>query len=72
MAIPSQNDFDNWKADFVTKAFFQAAYERIEEAKEVLSVQAGMDALQDNYLRGLIQAYREIQNFHIAEVEDQE
>ena len=56
MAIPSQSDFENWKGDFVTKAFFQAAHERIEDAKDVLSVQAGIDSNQDNYLRGLIQA----------------
>jgi len=69
MAIPSQSDFENWKGDFVTKAFFQAAQERIEDAKDVLSVQAGIDPNQDNYIRGLIQAYREVQDFRIADLE---
>lgn len=68
MAIPSQSDFENWKSDFVTKAFFQAAHERIEDAKDVLSVQSGIDSVQDNYLRGMIQAYREIQNFRIEDI----
>jgi len=70
MTIPNQSDFENWKGDFVTKAFFQAAQERIEGAKDVLSVQAGFDAAQDNYLRGLIQAYREIQDFRIDDLEE--
>lgn len=72
MAIPSRNDFEAWKGDFVTKAFLQAAQERIEDAKELLAVQAGINPEQDNYVRGLIQAYREIQNFHIEDLEGQE
>ena len=72
MAIPSQSDFENWKGDFVTKSFFHAAHERIEDAKDVLSVQAGIDSNQDNYLRGLIQAYREVQQFRIDDLEDRE
>jgi len=72
MAIPNQSDFENWKGDFVTKAFFQAARERVEDAKDILSVQAGIDANQDNYVRGLIQAYREIQDFRIEDIEGQE
>lgn len=72
MAIPSQSDFEAWKGDFVTKAFLQAAQERIEDAKELLSVQAGINPEQDNYVRGLIQAYREIQSFRIEDLEDQE
>lgn len=69
MAIPNQSDFENWRGDFVTKAFFHAAQERIEGAKDILSVQAGLNANQDNYLRGLIQAYREIQDFRIDDLE---
>lgn len=69
MAIPNQSDFENWKSDFVTKAFFLAAQERIEDAKDLLSVQAGIDSNQDNYVRGLIQAYREIQDFRIGDLE---
>ena len=37
MTVISKSDFDNWKSDPVTKAFFQAAQERVEEAKDVLS-----------------------------------
>jgi hypothetical protein len=70
MAVISQNDFINWKSDPVTKAFFQAAHERIEDAKDVLSVQAGINAEQDNYLRGMVQAYREIQDFRIDDIQE--
>ena len=69
MTIPSQSDFENWKGDFVTKAFFHAVQERIEGAKDILSVQTGLNPNQDNYLRGLIQAYREIQDFRIDDLE---
>jgi len=68
----SVTDFDSWRSDQVTKAFFHAAHERIEDAKDVLSVQAGIDSNQDNYLRGLIQAYREVQQFRIDDLEDRE
>jgi hypothetical protein len=70
MQIPSKSDFDNWKSDPVTKAFFTAARERVEDAKEVLSVQAGLDPIQDNLIRGLIQAYREMQDFRIEDLEE--
>ena len=72
MTVISRNDFDNWKSDPVTKAFFQAAQERIEEAKDVLSVEAGLNPIQDNTLRGLIQAYREIQDFRVEDIEEVE
>ena len=70
MTVISKSDFDNWKSDPVTKAFFQAAQERIEEAKDVLSVEAGLNPIQDNTLRGLIQAYREIQDFRVEDIEE--
>ena len=70
MTVISKSDFDNWKSDPVTKAFFQAAQERVEEAKDVLSVEAGLNPVQDNTLRGLIQAYREIQDFRVEDIEE--
>ena len=72
MAILTRSDFDTWKSDVVTKAFFQAARERIEDAKDVLSVQAGFDPKEDNYLRGLIQAYREMQDFRVDDIQETE
>ena len=70
MTVISRNDFDNWKSDPVTKAFFQAAQERVEEAKDVLSVEAGLNPVQDNTLRGLIKAYREMQDFSVEYIEE--
>lgn len=67
MSVISKSDFENWKQDPVTKAFFMAAQQRIEDAKDVLSVQAGINPQEDNQIRGLIQAYREIQFFRIEE-----
>jgi hypothetical protein len=63
----SQSDFENWKADPITKAFFLAADIRIAECAELLSVTAGMDSVQDNYLRGFIAAYREIPAFRVED-----
>lgn len=68
MQVPTRSDFDNWKSDPVTKAFFLAAQERVEDAKELLSVEAGLNPNQDNLLRGMIQAYRELQDFRIDDL----
>jgi len=70
MAILTRGDFDNWLSDPVTKAFVQATKERIEDAKDVLSVQAGINQNEDNYIRGLIQAYREVQDFRIDDIQE--
>ena len=70
MTAISKSDFDNWKSDPVNKAFFQAAQERVEEAKDVLSVEAGLNPVQDNTLRGLIKAYREMQDFSVEYIEE--
>lgn len=68
--VISQSEFYSWKTEPITEAFFEAARIRVEEAKDVLSVQAGMDSAQDNYLRGLIQAYRELQDFRIDDLQE--
>lgn len=70
MQVPTKSDFDAWKQNPVTKAFFAAAQERVEDAKDVLSVEAGLNTVQDNLLRGLIQAYREMQDFRIEDLEE--
>jgi len=68
MATLSRSDFDNWRQDNVTKAFYLAMVERIEEAKEVLSNQAGFNAVEDSYYRGFIRAYREALEFRIDDL----
>lgn len=67
----SAGEFRDWKSHVVTQAFMQAANERIFDAVMQLSVQAGMDSVQDNFLRGFVTAYRELENFRIDDlVED--
>lgn len=61
----TREDWLAWKADPVTQAFFEACEERIEEAKDILSVSAGMDGDQDNLMRGFIKAYREMMEFEV-------
>lgn len=72
MAIVTRSDFRDWKSNPVTRAFFDAAKQRIEEAKEVLSVSAGSDPLEDKILVGLIRAYYEMQDFRVDDLEDNE
>lgn len=61
----SVSDFQNWKCDPVTQAFFSACEQRVEDAKEILATSAGLDSVNDNVYRGFILAYREIQDFRI-------
>lgn len=72
MALITKGDFLDWKQHNVTKAFFDAAQQRIEDAKDVLSFSAGNDVLQDRILVGLIQAYREMQDFYIDDMVETE
>lgn len=64
------SEFISWKQDPVTKAFFMAIIDRIEEAKETLSIKAGFDTAEDNYFRGFIRAYREALDFRIDDLQE--
>lgn len=72
MTVISASDFLDWKSNPVTRAFFDACNIRIEDAKEELAISAGLNATQDNLLRGIIYAYREMQDFHIEDLEGAE
>lgn len=63
--IISEAEFQDWKANLVTKAFFEAAQERVADTKEVLAASAGVNPDQDNFLRGFIAAYREMNQFTV-------
>lgn len=63
----NQQDFNDWKTQPVTRAFFLAAQERIDECKDLLSYSAGTDQAQDRLLVGLITAYREMQEFRVED-----
>ena len=47
-----------------------AVTERIEDAKEVLATQAGLDLNEDNFLRGFIRAYRECLLFRVDDLQE--
>lgn len=66
----TKSDWDTWKSDPVTKAFLEACVQRVEDSKEILAVDAGINPDNDNFMRGFIHAYREIQNFSVEEVND--
>ena len=66
----TKEEWIDWKANLVTKAYFQAAQERIEDAKDLLATSAGFDPPQDSFWRGFIQAYRELRDLRIEEVEE--
>jgi hypothetical protein len=68
--IITKSDFDDWKKSAVTKAFFQAAEERVEDAKEILVAQAGLDGVNDNFYRGFCHAYREMMDFRVEFAEE--
>jgi len=68
--VITASDFDDWKKQDVTKAYFFACQERIDEAVDVLSNTAGTDAVQDNFYRGFIYAYRELMSFRLDDVEN--
>lgn len=52
----------------VTKAFLHAAQERAEDCKEILATSAGLDILQDRFFVGMINAYREMQDFRVDDL----
>ena len=58
-------DFDDWKTNKVTKAFFYASEQRVEDCKEMLVNSAGTNTLQDRFLVGMAHAYREMQDFRV-------
>jgi hypothetical protein len=66
----SKSDFQNWKQDPVTQAFFEACEERMEDSKEILSISAGLDGVADNFHRGFIAAYSEIPLIRVDEDEE--
>lgn len=72
MTVITASDFIEWKSNPVTRAFFEACNERIEDAKDNLSISAGIDSVQDNLMRGIIYAYREMQEFRIDDLEGEE
>ena len=68
----TSSDFRNWQLDHVTHAFYDACNMRIADAKDLLATSAGLDSVQDNFTRGFIAAYLEMQDFHVDDLEGAE
>lgn len=61
----SKQDFQDWKLNDVTRAFYHACNQRIEDCKDILAGSAGLDSDTDNFYRGFIAAYTELQDFRV-------
>lgn len=64
----SKSEFTDWLDNIVTKAYFEAANIRIQDAKDVLATSAGLDQDQDNFFRGFIAAYEEMKQFRVEDL----
>ena len=69
MTLITATEFADWKSDPVTKAFFAACQQRIEDAKDNLAISAGLMPTEDNFMRGFIRAYTEMFDFRIDDLE---
>lgn len=65
----TKSDFDTWKHDPITIAFYEAMVQRIDDCKELLAASAGIDQINDNFNRGFITAYTEALEFRVEDVE---
>lgn len=68
--IISKEDWKDWKSNKVTRLFYSACDERIDEAKETLANTAGQDQILDNFYRGFVYAYREMKEFRFEEADE--
>ena len=71
MSLIKAQEFYDWKKSPVTQAFMLAAKERIQDAMHVLATTAGLNSIEDNYMRGFIQAYREMEEFRIDDLDEE-
>ena len=60
-------DVQVWLADPITKKFFEAIEDRIEQVKELVIKQAGQDSVQDSFYRGYAVACNDILNTQFGE-----
>jgi len=65
LSVITKQDFQDWKLNDVTRAFYHACNQRIEDCKDILAGSAGMDSDTDNFYRGFIAAYTELQDFRV-------
>lgn len=65
----TKDDYTMWKQEPTTIAWFEACQLRVDEGKEQLAQQAGIDPAFDSYVRGMIAAYREMMTFTVEDIE---
>ena len=70
MTPVTKSEWQAWKADPITRAFYQASYERIAEVKDILANYAGIDSVNDNFNRGFIRAYVEMLDFRVDDLQE--
>lgn len=68
----TKEEFAEWKLHDVTRAFYQACHQRVEDCKDILASSAGLDPVQDNFYRGFLTAYIEMQGFRHEDTEDED
>lgn len=56
----SKDEFLQWKTNVVTNEIYGIINQRIEDAKDLLSVVAGDEPDKDLLIRGMIQAFRDV------------
>lgn len=66
----SKSEFQEWKTSDVTKAFYVACKNRMDDAKDILASSAGLDSDSDNFYRGFIAAYNEIPEFRVEDTHE--
>ena len=65
----TKEDFLEWKKNPITQAVFDSIQLKINEGAIELSYMAGENQLQDRFKAGMIQAYRDVIDIQIEEVE---
>lgn len=68
----SREEWADWKINPVTKAFFAACAQRVEDCKDILIQSAGQDPRQDGFYVGFAAAYTEMPQFRIDDLEDED
>lgn len=56
----TKEEFLEWRSQYVTKQFMEAIKRRIEDAKDILSVNAGVEPVDDRLLVGMIRAFSDV------------
>ncbi len=56
----TKEEFLSWKSDKVTNIFMQHIAQRVQDAKDILSVSAGLDPSNDRLLVGLIKGFTDV------------